>query len=1051
MRHCKLILLALLLLLSPVRAQDGQAFLQQALPFIQREDYQGMINLVRSRPLDAKASVAVFAQYAQSSGDATQAQMAALYANVVGRILQLYCNDAEMNQALQANGILVPESSWDGTPLARGGETVAPTGATDWKKVGDQYDIASSLGNHVLALQLVDQLEEVVSQVGQVADSQTLVDIQAQLTLFRLAMMENLGVPSATQELARSLLSMVPKLSSEMAGPAEIIARSSLVSSLTKSGRLREARVQNQAALNLLQGSKPGERVARALLQTWLIVGEYQRDPSLSVNALVQKYKRITAGLDGLKGPETDGQTGIAYIWSQIFIDALVRNPERQGSEQLGGLVETEIGRYQMVMDSVGERIQSADDPGKVLSNLCQLVDIVHELAEAQLEMARLCIEAGDYDSAETFLKNSEGVLQQINGEIMPQLKSALELGGLDAEQFLAIGDNQRVNYRYHYLRARLVLAEAGSEPSREEAALALKQVERAEGYLAGCGNLSLVAELAPLQAWSQYRSGVDPSEGLLSLEQGIALARESGDQKGLISCLTARAKISSGRGDKSAALRDVREATGFLEGYILELGGTAAGAARVREDSKEAYDLLAELEIVQGSPQKAFGTLLKAQQLETVAALGASVSSADAQTRKEIEEVRATQARTRSYQEEVKALKSLPKPQQDAAKIEATEQLLADSKATFLQKVRDLRQSNPEYASVMSVNPIEFARLQKSIPPEVAVVQYFSTEDKLYIFVVTSDAFRMRQVPVAKKELTKLARQFRRLVQRGSSGGLDPSSIDGMAFIKTVTTLHTHLLDPIEEDVAQKQVLATIPSGMLRYVPYQALARKKGEGLEYLIERKQVVRFAKTTDIAQLGSARKPSGGALAAFGNPDGTLPAAAQEVEELGRIFPGARVFVGNNATKDRLAASLSGAAYLHLATHGQPGRDPSTSFLVMAGKTELTPRDIFELPLEDTQMVTLSACESAIGEDRNVGRDVTSLAEAFWAVGPPTVVASLWKVSDDSTRALMVEAYKGIKAGKSKSSAFQEAQLKLLKDPKYAHPFYWSPFVVFGDWR
>ena len=68
------------------------------------------------------------------------------------------------------------------------------------------------------------------------------------------------------------------------------------------------------------------------------------------------------------------------------------------------------------------------------------------------------------------------------------------------------------------------------------------------------------------------------------------------------------------------------------------------------------------------------------------------------------------------------------------------------------------------------------------------------------------------------------------------------------------------------------------------------------------------------------------------------------------------------------------------------------------------------------------------------------------------GTPSVLVSLWSVSDISTAALMGEFYKNLIKNKlDKTNALRKAQLALLSDEKFAHPFYWAPFVLFGDWR
>jgi CHAT domain-containing protein len=124
------------------------------------------------------------------------------------------------------------------------------------------------------------------------------------------------------------------------------------------------------------------------------------------------------------------------------------------------------------------------------------------------------------------------------------------------------------------------------------------------------------------------------------------------------------------------------------------------------------------------------------------------------------------------------------------------------------------------------------------------------------------------------------------------------------------------------------------------------------------------------------------------------------------------------------------------------------------------------------------VTLSACETALvrGEtgDFPQGDDLLGLSRAFIHAGAPSVVASLWKVSDDSTVELMGAFYRNLKS-MSKSEALRKAQLDLMKSSirfgvqrggvgitksvdyqpgemiECSHPFFWAPFILLGDWR
>ena len=95
-----------------------------------------------------------------------------------------------------------------------------------------------------------------------------------------------------------------------------------------------------------------------------------------------------------------------------------------------------------------------------------------------------------------------------------------------------------------------------------------------------------------------------------------------------------------------------------------------------------------------------------------------------------------------------------------------------------------------------------------------------------------------------------------------------------------------------------------------------------------------------------------------------------------------------------------------------------------------------------------MLVLSACETAEGDNR------AALGMAGVAVrsGARSTLATLWAVRDDSTALLMSEFYRNLIQEKStKAQALRKAQLALLNNSKYNHPYYWSPFVLIGNWR
>ena len=212
---------------------------------------------------------------------------------------------------------------------------------------------------------------------------------------------------------------------------------------------------------------------------------------------------------------------------------------------------------------------------------------------------------------------------------------------------------------------------------------------------------------------------------------------------------------------------------------------------------------------------------------------------------------------------------------------------------------------------------------------------------------------------------------------------------------------------------------------------------------------------------------------------------LPNTRKEVEAIGRLYgKQARVRVGKDANETAAKQESGGAKALHFACHGVlDNREPLESALALSpsgvtgdkgqgtgngnGKDSSHPSslipypsseedgmlrayEIFESVRLNADLVVMSACETGLGgEMKNEG--IVGMTRAFQYAGAKSVMVSLWKIADESTSQLMVEFYRQRRAGKSKDEALRQAQLTLLRSKTTAHPFYWAPFVLVGDWR
>lgn len=183
--------------------------------------------------------------------------------------------------------------------------------------------------------------------------------------------------------------------------------------------------------------------------------------------------------------------------------------------------------------------------------------------------------------------------------------------------------------------------------------------------------------------------------------------------------------------------------------------------------------------------------------------------------------------------------------------------------------------------------------------------------------------------------------------------------------------------------------------------------------------------------------------------------TLDGAADELETLTRIWPGAKVLRAADATRAAVLAALPVASLTHLACHGMSDeRDPLASRLALADG-DLTMADVLSMQLQPACLVVLSACQTAV-RDATVPNEAMSLAMGFLAAGAACVVASLWPVPDHSTTALMGAFHASLREGRAPPHALGVAQASMAsgeladasRSADWRHPLYWAGFVATG---
>ncbi|MBG1267454.1 CHAT domain-containing protein, partial [Nostoc sp. WHI] len=395
-------------------------------------------------------------------------------------------------------------------------------------------------------------------------------------------------------------------------------------------------------------------------------------------------------------------------------------------------------------------------------------------------------------------------------------------------------------------------------------------------------------------------------------------------------------------------------------------------------------------------------------------------------------------------------------------------QQLQGDSPESLPQQIRQLEaqvyleaesisRRFPEVAELFETTPADIKNLTSSIPAGTVIVQPVlltnvkDMPNNVAFFIFTKGHLSVIKKSINPTEFNKLIADYLKQVQDDSDAN----------FTETGSKLYDILIRPVEDKIktSSPKQLSIIATGQLRHLPFETLYDSKTD--QFLIQKYPVNYLTRISNNSlkspgvQNAVPRKPQ--AVLAFGNPVNrdpqNLPGAETEVTKIKEILPDSEVYINNKATLENFKSQALRFSFLHLATHGCFQTEDckqvnlKNNTLLFADKT-LDIANAALLGLQGTQLITLSACQTAVNTNFNdVG--IAGVAYIFERAGAKAVMASLWAVEDEATQQLMVEFYQNLKQGMTKGEALQKAKLKLIADDR--HPFYWSPFVLIGDAR
>ena len=748
---------------------------------------------------------------------------------------------------------------------------------------------------------------------------------------------------------------------------------------------------------------------------------------------------------EGLTLAEALGsQRGLAYLHANIGI---VRT--RQGNyvraleefEKALALNET-LGSDQgvaEVLNSIGLVHAYQGDSGLALQFLEKSLALKEKLANQALVASTL---------------GNIGMVHRLEG----RLDQALAFYGRARDLDLKVGDKRGLAQILHNI--------GELNEYRGDYAEALANYEKALPLLEAVGNRDVLANT--LNHLAQVRLAQKQFADALSLaERAAGIARSGGYGETLWEALTTQglSERALGRSDRAHACFE--EAIAGVEAVRSHLAGGQPEGGRFFARRLLPYEAMVDLLSAEnrGAEALVYAERSRARMLLDILRSG-RVRLTKAMTAEDQVTEERLSARLVALNTQISREGQRPAP--DGARLAGLTASLAKARLEQEAFQSRLFAAHPELRTRRSEDPpIGMAEVGQLVPAGTVLMEYVVGDEATHLLVVTHGATRdsprltIHRLEIRRAELARRTGAFRERLARRD-----------LAFAEEARALYDLLLGPARQTLAGQKRLVIVPDGPLWELPFQAL---QPSARHYVVEDQAVSYSPSLTALLQMGKARsRPDDGGrttLLAFADPNfgsraepsrtlagerlGPLPDAARQVRELERLYgtESSRVYVGADAREDRAKAEAGGYRILHFATHGiLNDASPMYSQLVLArgkGGTEdglLEAREILDLDLT-ADLAVLSACETARGRVAP-GEGVVGLTWAFFVAGCPSTVVSQWKVQSDSTTALMVEFHRALRARRAKDESLRVAALKLLRDPRYRHPFYWAGFIVVG---
>jgi CHAT domain-containing protein/tetratricopeptide (TPR) repeat protein len=429
---------------------------------------------------------------------------------------------------------------------------------------------------------------------------------------------------------------------------------------------------------------------------------------------------------------------------------------------------------------------------------------------------------------------------------------------------------------------------------------------------------------------------------------------------------------------------------------------------------------------------------------------------------------------------------------------MESNKQQLKQYEEQLDKLIFEIRTINPAFAAVEYPKSMDIKEIRDLLDKDEVVLQFFLSNNNSWLFLTSKDNFEIIPLGATEDSIAQFGSIFLDGLRRNKFGKDIPAAdmdIEEEISLDASKKLYNLLIKPAEKKFAKDVRLTIIPDGILNLIPFEVLV----DDSLYLIEKHSINYFQSATlmGLMRTDLKKEHKSRGFAGFGDPvydlenfnkgadergvkiaqrgDGKyedavedefsragltlfrLRGTGEEINGIADVFRSMGEPVNIKLRKDANEGNakleeLKNYRYIVFACHGII--NPGFQSLALAVEDSLTRTEDGYLTFEemlnldwDAELVVLSACQTGTGELKRT-EGIVGLTRAVMYAGADAVTVSLWNVSDKGTKELMIGFFESlINKNLSKTEALRQSKLSFIQ--KGTRPYYWSPFVIYGE--